>query len=196
MLYANLEKAYNVLPERMCSEIRILKIGARELKIRTPGRLYGLLSSIQEMPAGKRIAGIALAMLLAAIAAVAVYTATPRPEYALTDRNYKEHALIKDLEGKYYSLQEIKELERNGNIVLNYSGEDELMYVYYSDEDNPIPGGHYADKAAIVEKARRSISIFFWGTMTLSLGSALVENCLLTGHKDSKNKGKRDVKHE
>ena len=39
------------------------------------------------------------------------------------------------------------------------------MYVYYSDENEPIEGGYYSKNAALMEKVRKSISVLFWGTI-------------------------------
>jgi hypothetical protein len=111
---------------------------------------------------------IGCSLLVAAAVALIQYIVTPDPSYVLADNGKIEHVPIEDIEGRTYTRQEIKDIQSQGNIVLNYSGEDELMYAFYSDENSPVQGGVFSGKAAQFEKLRRSISVFFWGTAILA----------------------------
>ena len=166
MVYKYMEALAARLPGLLSADLQIVKAGYSELKIKTHVVSDAKKDNVRTSKSrtGLFIIG---ALVIAAVAAIAVYFATPEPEYALTDRNSGEHRVIKDLEGNTYTEQEIRDIQKQGNIVLNYTDENELMYVYYSDENRPVKGGRYAQNAAWMEKVRKSISIFFWGAVLL-----------------------------
>ena len=131
------------------------------------GSSTGVRSGIRN-PIVKKLAVVACIIVVAAVAALVQYNITPDPSYALSDNGKIEHVPIEGIEGRTYTKQEIRDIQAQGNIVLNYSGEDELMYAFYSDENSPVQGGVFAGKAAQFEKLRRSISVCFWGTVILT----------------------------
>lgn len=187
MLYKQLETVSPKLPGWMNREICPLRIGEGKLTARVPEWIADLKKAVHQMTSGKKKLIMAVSMAAALAVATVIYAVTPKPEYVLADRNEKEHILIKTLEGRTYTDQEIKEIEAQGNIVLNYTDENELMYVYYSDENRPIEGGFYSENAAIMEKIRRSISVFCWGTV-LVYGAAMLMNARLTDRKKRQEK--------
>ena len=130
----------------------------------------------------KRIALFIIPALMLLVS-IAVYVATPDPSYVLLDRNTKEHVLIKDIVGHTYTADDVARIRKEGNYVINYSGEDELMYTYYSDDKNPIADGFYAPNLPKVEKMRRSLGIFVWGSVVLSAIYVIVLK-RITGHEE------------
>jgi hypothetical protein len=187
ILYKYLDKAVDKLPEIFGKKIQILKVGDKELEL--PGFVKGSAlngavaattlagkSGQAKKPLPNRqnilFAGLACA---AAVAAIIVYAMAGTPELVLSDNDSVEHIPIEGMVGQTYSEQEIKEIKDEGNYVLNYTDENELMYTYYADEADAVAGGHYAPAAAGMEKFRFSLSLFFWGV----LASAAITNILV-----------------
>ena len=164
MVYRYLGQVSERLPGWMNVRIFPVGIGNRKLKMGLPGWTDGLGKQLARISAAKREFIVVALLTLATTAAVVTYCDGETPSYVLADRNTSENIVIEGLEGRKYTQQEIRDIEDQGNIVLNYTDEDELMFVYYSDEENPVEGGFYARYAPLVEKVRKSISVFFWGT--------------------------------
>ncbi len=165
VLYKYIGKISEKLPEALTRPV-VLSDKTRELELPLPQ--VATFENAGTMKPGKFLAPVSfLIPVIMAVIAMVVYVATPSPDYVLSDRNSAEQSsrLIKGLEGSCYSEQEINDIKSQGNFVLNYTDENELMYVYYSDESDSIPGGHFSPNAAAMEKVRRSISIFFWGSI-------------------------------
>ena len=166
MIYKYLEHFDISRLSSMNLKIQPLRIMSKDIAIRLPVRLAALRECITAIPwQKKRLIAIGTIVIMFA-ASIALYFTTPKPLYVLTDSNRKEHLVYTDLVGRTYTAQEIAKIKTEGNIVLNYTDENELMYLYYSDENKPIEGGLFSKNAAIIEKVRRSISVFFWGTIT------------------------------
>ncbi len=190
VLYKYLDRAVVKMPEVFGKKIQILKVGDKELEL--PGFLRGgagaaiAKSGVVKSGAGsvksgaeagvprKRIWFAGLACVAAVVAAVS-YLMAGTPELVLSDNDSVEHIPIEGMVGQTYSEQEIKEIKDEGNYVLNYTDENELMYTYYADEADAVAGGHYAPAAAGMEKFRFSLSLFFWGV----LASAAITNILV-----------------
>ncbi len=183
VLYKYLDRAVVKMPEVLGKKIQILKVGDKELEL--PGFLrggagaVGAKSGSVKSGAGaglprKRIWFAGLACVAAVVAAVS-YLMAGTPELVLSDNDSVEHIPIEGMVGQTYSEQEIKEIKDEGNYVLNYTDENELMYTYYADEADAVAGGHYAPAAAGMEKFRFSLSLFFWGV----LASAAITNILV-----------------
>ncbi len=190
VLYKYLDRAVVKMPEVFGKKIQILKVGDKELEL--PGFLRGgagaaiaksgaVKSGAGSVKSGagaglprKRIWFAGLACVAAVVAAVS-YLMAGTPELVLSDNDSVEHIPIEGMVGQTYSEQEIKEIKDEGNYVLNYTDENELMYTYYADEADAVAGGHYAPAAAGMEKFRFSLSLFFWGV----LASAAITNILV-----------------
>ncbi len=165
VLYKYIGKISDKLPEALTKQVSL------------PGRMQNAALPVPQVAVFDNAGAIKgvkplrtlviLIPVLMAVLAVAIYVATPAPRYVLADRNSREQTtrLIKGLEGSCYSEEEISGIKKQGNFVLNYTDENELMYVYYADENDSINGGHCSPNAAAMEKLRRSISIFFWGSI-------------------------------
>ena len=147
-LYEVLQKCYQGKEGALFSSRRVISFGEHRVSM-------ALLD--KELPefSWKKPAIVAgcIAVVMA-IVSIALFMVTPNPDFVLADYNRREHKLITDLVGKTYTPDEIA---------------DELMYLYYTDGSNPVEGGYYTPNAGIVEKARLHISIFFWGTVLMSL---------------------------
>ncbi len=152
------------------SKLRLqpLAFGSTVFRMKGNQILSYMTIGLKKIPKRKRILAIVIPIITSVIVSVAIYCVTPDPEFAMTDRNIGEHRLLKGLKGRTYTEKEIHEIKSQGNIVLNYTDDNELMYIYYSDENRAIDGGYYADKAALIEKTRWCISFFLWGTLVLS----------------------------
>ncbi len=105
---------------------------------------------------------------------IAIYLLTPDPSFVLTDRNTGEAYELAGMIGRTYSQGDIQRIKNDGNIVLNYTDDNELMYTYYSSLGSAVAGGYYAPNAALLEKVRLCVSIFFWGTVLAFLAYKLV----------------------
>lgn len=112
-------------------------------------------------------AAVIIIVVLMMIVASLGFAFTPDPDYVLLDRNTGEHKLIKELTGRTYSVKEIEEIRDEGNVVINYSGEDEIMYGYYSRESAPVKGGIWTPNLPQLEKIRFWLAVFVWGSMTM-----------------------------
>lgn len=110
-------------------------------------------------------------VLFSFVTSVMIYVERPDARYVLADHGPGEHAAeqYEDLIASTYTKQEIDNIEKQGNIVLNYTDENEPMYIYYTSEESPVKGGYYAPNAAKVEKVRFSASIFFLGIVVALL---------------------------
>lgn len=94
---------------------------------------------------------------------VIIFCSTPNPKYILADHKPGEHIDSPNIIGQTYSEKDISEFKKEGNLVLNYTDENELMYTYYTDQENAVDWGYYAPSAGTMELFRRSVSIAFWG---------------------------------
>ncbi|MCR5671129.1 MAG: hypothetical protein K6G10_09000 [Butyrivibrio sp.] len=155
-LYRYSDKVTEKLPEIFAKKIRIINIKNAFLPAESKESREVIMDGHLLIPC------IAAALFL--LIAILGYSLTPNPDYVLLDRNTREHTLIKNLEGRTYTRDEIAQIKDEGNLVINYSGEDELMYAYYSREDAPVRGGYYAPNLARMEKVRFWVSVFVWGT--------------------------------
>jgi len=173
MFYKNLKNVKDGCTRLISRELRVISVGNRTFKITLPYSISAFIEGHTDLFPFAKVMIVAVTMIISFLVGIAVYNMTPKPEYVLLDRNSGEHRQWDSMEGRTYTSKEIKEIKAQGNIVLNYSGDDELMYTYYSDADNPIEGGRYAQNAPLVEKIRRSISIFFWGTVIM-IGTSFV----------------------
>jgi hypothetical protein len=172
-LFAQLAKCEERLPEFLLRSIQPIKLPDIKLKgLLDPDASEGKFSM---MSGKKNVVTIAASVLVFTIVAAAYFVITPDPDYVLSDSNKREHQVLKVLEGDTYSEQEIEEIKSDGNIVLNYTDENELMYKYYADENEPIEGGYLAPNAGRMEKARRGISIVLWGTVAVWLVSFCIQ---------------------
>lgn len=168
MIYKALDNVSEKLPKWMIFKIQLIGSVDKSLHIKCPLPTLGINNYGVRYGVKQRIM-IGLGVFsIPLVISICTYIFTPDPQYALTDRNRNEQYYIGELVGQTYNEKEIKTIKAEGNIVLNYSGEFEPMYIYYSDVNNPIEGGVYAQNAALIEKIRRSISIFFWGTIFLT----------------------------
>ena len=124
----------------------------------------------------RRAAAICCGIIITLFAAGTFYLVSPEPDYVLADRNSGEQVtkVKKSLVGRTYSASEISNIRSSGNIVLNYTDDEELMYIYYAHEADEVPGGYYAPNAAGLEKFRLTVSIFFWGSFFMSVIYAAV----------------------
>ena len=177
VLYKLLDKAVAGMPEVFGRKIQILKIGDKELEVpgwagfmtgRSPA--MSTLSSGSMASSGARSANrqrlvFGSLVCLSAAVAIIVYMMSAAPRLVLSDNDSVEHIPIEGMIGQTYTEEEIKDIRDDGNYVLNYTDENELMYTYYADEADAVEGGHYAPAAAGMEKLRVSLSIFFWGVM-------------------------------
>lgn len=157
------------LPELFSGKMQLIKVGDKAIPIkRTILKSMGNIIKSGNEECSKRHRQISFLIILLVFVAVLIgYYVTPSASYAVLDRNTREHYLIGNMNGRTYTSQEIAEIKKEGNIVINYSGEDEVMYTYYSDADNPIEGGLYAPNLARVEKIRFWLSVFVWGTAVI-----------------------------
>ena len=159
-LYSVLQNALGKLPETFSKQICIFKIGDKAIDspIFKPR-----LNDRNKRDA--RSSFPALFLMLALLVAIIRFVVVPNPDYVLVDRDYGEQKWGRDfgLIGKTYSRDDIKNIESAGNIVLDYTDENEMMYTYYSHDEGSVTGGYYAPNAAMMEKFRYSLSIFFWG---------------------------------
>ena len=165
MIYRYLAEVHDRIPQWMRAEIQPIGIEDAKIAVDFPGWIISLKESARKLSCKKRGIAFICSVSLALLSAALIYIMSPVPQFALADRNEREHILIKELVGKTYTEGEIEEIKSHGNVVLNYKDENELMYVYYSDENEPIEGGYYSKNAALMEKVRKSISVLFWGTI-------------------------------
>jgi hypothetical protein len=128
----------------------------------------------------KKVAAFAMCIGVLAALSFSVYIKTPEPEYILADRDPGEREDLNSTAGRTYSEDEIRKFKEEGNLVLNYTDEEELMYLYYSDKENKTENSFYASKAGLMENFRRSVSILFWGTWLIGLVIGTVPAALTT----------------
>lgn len=146
-----------------CRKIRLFNNGEKLITV-----THNLIV-IERKDIRKMTIATACFAVLMLVVVFAGYVLTPNPNYVLLDRNTRsERSLIKDAVGKAYTTEEIAQIRNEGNIVINYSGEDELMYTYYSDQANPVVGGVYAPNLPKFEKIRFWLGVFFWGMVFFS----------------------------
>lgn len=169
LLYTELGRWGNRLP--LVLKRTIVLPGISDKTIAIPEAL--LLSSGE---GGRRVRAVVnlwsiILMMVMLGASVLLFILTPTPKYVLADRYYSENKTLTffDTDGTLYSKEEIEDIKKQGNIVLHYSGEQEPMYIYYALKDEPVEGGYYAPNAAIMEKFRISVSVFFWGMVFIFL---------------------------
>lgn len=120
----------------------------------------------------KKIKCMSVAIIVVSlVASVLVYIITPEAQCVLADKAPGEHAteVNENLHPNTYTEQQIKDIEKQGNLVLNYTDDKELMYIYYSSEEKPIEGGYYAPNVAKMEKVRLSVTVFFLGLVIVLL---------------------------
>lgn len=161
VLYKLLDKAVAWMPEVFGRKVQILKIGDKELEV--PSSVNRASSKVRN---GNRQRLVFCGLVcLSAAASIIVYVMSATPRLVLSDNDSVEHIPIEGMIGQTYTEEEIKDIRDDGNYVLNYTDENELMYTYYADEADAVEGGHYAPAAAGMEKLRVSLSIFFWGVM-------------------------------
>ena len=105
-------------------------------------------------------------IVVSLVASVLVYIITPEAQCVLADKAPGEHAteVNENLHPNTYTEQQIKDIEKQGNLVLNYTDDKELMYI-----DKPIEGGYYAPNVAKMEKVRLSVTVFFLGLVIVLL---------------------------
>lgn len=167
------EKSLSSLSLFRGKEIQPLKIGNAQFSVPVIIKTEGVVKPVNVKNTKK--AAVAMTALFFAVALL-LYIMTPTPEYVLADRNCGEKSdqVYMGLEGSTYTGNDIAQIKREGNFVIDYTDENELMYVYYADQNDPIPGGFYAPNAAVIEKLRRSVSVFFWGIMAALVGIKIV----------------------
>jgi hypothetical protein len=179
-LYKYVSLCQHKLPRLMGTDLGLKPFAGKSVAIPCPVRDRSTKTAQEDDVLRKRMAMIACCgVVLAAVAAGAFYVVTPEPDYVLSDRNSGEQVtkVKKRLVGRTYSPDEIRSIRRDGNIVLNYTDENELMYIYYADEADEVPGGYYAHNAAGLEKFRLSMSIFFWGSALVVILSVIGKEC-------------------
>ncbi len=158
---------YDLLSRVEAKGIRPVAIGARTINLPEP-------TPDGSKPGKTALIAGAVALVIAVVAAIVVYRATPDPEFILADRQPGEHRINEGLVGHTYSGDEIKEFKAEGNMVLNYTDDQELMYTHYTDEADMVPDGYYAPQAGAMEKLRTSISIVFWGCSIIVAAIGLI----------------------
>ncbi|WP_024867327.1 hypothetical protein [Butyrivibrio sp. FCS014] len=169
MVYGYLNKLNVAFTPLLAKEIQILKIGEKEIGLPViceasqKGKLFDKKNNSLKMI----IVGVLLILLISTM----YYCITPKPAYVLSDRNAGERLqwIFQGMEGHTYDKAQIKAIKNEGNIVLDYTDEDELMYVYYSDDKSPVQGGYYAPNAGNMEKFRLALSLFVWGSIFVIL---------------------------
>ena len=189
VLYKLLDKAVAGMPEVFGRKIQILKIGDKELEVpgwagfmtgRSPAMSTlssGSMASSGAQSANRQRLVFGSLVCLSAIVAIIIYVTSASPKLVLSDNDSVEHIPIEGMIGKTYSEEEIEAIRDDGNYVLNYTDENELMYTYYADEADAVEGGHYAPAAAGMEKLRVSLSIFFWGVMVSAGATQIFRKC-------------------
>ena len=189
VLYKLLDKAVAGMPEVFGRKIQILKIGDKELEVpgwagfmtgRSPAMSTlssGSMASSGAQSANRQRLVFGSLVCLSAIVAIIIYVTSASPKLVLSDNDSVEHIPIEGMIGQTYTEEEIKDIRDEGNYVLNYTDENELMYTYYADEADAVKGGHYAPAAAGMEKLRVSLSIFFWGVMVSAGATQIFRKC-------------------
>lgn len=189
VLYKLLDKAVAGMPEVFGRKVQILKIGDKELEVPGWGRVMAGRGSAMSAPssgnrASSKVRNVNRQRLvfgglvcLSAAASIIVYVMSATPRLVLSDNDSVEHIPIEGMIGQTYTEEEIEDIRDDGNYVLNYTDENELMYTYYADEADAVKGGHYAPAAAGMEKLRVSLSIFFWGVMISAAAMQIFRKC-------------------
>ena len=172
VLYKQISKYMQYLPKCMSTLVSLMKERPESKYLIIKPIIFSEKTSSLKIYKGSMRYVIACGILaIATIIAVGLYVATPTPEYVLSDRNSGERMahVNEKLIGRTYSAQQIRDIKKSGNIVLNYTDDTELMYIYYANEKSEIEGGFFAPNAGRVEKLRRSISVFFWSYIVIVL---------------------------
>ncbi len=116
-----------------------------------------------------KLAASLICFAVLVVLSIVIFEMNPDPDYVLADKSYMEHAVVNefDVEGHTYSEEDIQRIKAEGNVVLNYTDENEPMYTYYAHEEDKIEGGYLAPNAARMERLRLSLGIIFWGTLLI-----------------------------